>query len=220
MSVIIAIDGPAASGKGTIGRKIAQKLNFAFLDTGALYRAVAHIVLTAGHDPSDEAAALAAAQTLKDTLKPGDLDNPALRTDDVGSAASKVAAFEPVRSALFNLQRDFAQNPPEGFTGAVLDGRDIGTVICPDADAKLFITASTEIRAERRYKELQSKGIGVTKAAILTDMRERDERDSTRGTAPLKPAEDAQILDTSDLSADEAFDQALALVVKKLEENA
>lgn len=220
MTKIIAIDGPAASGKGTIGRKIAEKLGFAFLDTGALYRAVGHIVLTAGHDPADEQAAIAAALTLRDTLQPADLDNPALRSDEAGSAASKVAAISGVRNALLDLQKSFAKQPPEGFQGAVLDGRDIGTVICPDADAKLFIKASTEVRAERRYKELQSRGIDVTKATILTDMRERDERDSTRSTAPLKPAEDALILDTSDLSADEAYNQALALIEKKLEENA
>lgn len=220
MNIVIAIDGPAASGKGTIGRAIAKKLNLAFLDTGALYRAVGHIVLSAGHDPADEEQAILAAQTLKNTLQEGDLANPALRSDEVGSAASKVSAIQGVRSALLELQRDFAQNPPEGAAGALLDGRDIGTVICPDADAKLFITASAEVRAQRRYKELQSAGIDVTYGAVLTDMRERDERDSNRSIAPLKPAEDAQVLDTSDLSADEALNQALALIEKKLEKNA
>ncbi|MEM6781450.1 MAG: (d)CMP kinase [Pseudomonadota bacterium] len=215
-SKIIAIDGPAASGKGTIGRKIAEKLNYAFLDTGALYRAVAHIVLTADHKPDNEEAAILAAQTLRDTLQDGDLDNPALRSDEVGSAASKVATIEGVREELLALQRDFAKSPPNGMEGAVLDGRDIGTIICPDADAKLFITASTEIRAERRYKELQSKGIDVKRGAVLTDMRERDERDSQRSIAPLIPAEDARIINTSDLSADEALNQALAHIADKL----
>lgn len=214
---IIAIDGPAASGKGTLARKIAEQLNYAHMDTGALYRAVAHIVLTAGHSPEDKEQATLAAQTLAESFKPEQLDNPALRSDKTGSGASKVGFFPEVRNILLNLQKTFAENPPEGYEGAVLDGRDIGTVICPEAPVKLFITADTEIRAKRRHKELQSKGIDVTYEAVLTDMRERDERDSNRSTAPMKPAEDALILDTSDLSADEALEQALALIEEKLQ---
>ena len=211
---VIAIDGPAASGKGTLARKIAEILNYAHLDTGALYRAVANILLMAGHNPADEEQAILAAHTLKETLQPKDLDNPRLREDDVGAAASKVAAIQKVRDILFNLQRAFAKAPKEGYAGCVLDGRDIGTVICPEADFKLFVTADDEIRAKRRHKELQSRDIAVTYDAVLTDMRERDKRDSTRGSAPMKPAEDALILDTSDLSADEALEEALAYINK------
>ena len=135
-----------------------------------------------------------------------------LREERVGEAASKVAAIESVRAALIDLQRDFAKNPGEAYKGAVLDGRDIGTVICPDAPVKLFVTASDEIRAQRRTKELQSKGLDATYEAVLADMQERDARDASRAHAPLKPAEDAQIVDTSDLSADEALEQALSII--------
>ncbi len=221
---VIAIDGPAASGKGTLARALAKRLNFAFLDTGALYRAVAFEVLTAGDDPELSDAAAKGAQALKTKLEKAEspaeiLENPELRTEKTGSAASKVAAIPAVREALLTLQRDFAQNPGSTYSGAVLDGRDIGTVICPDADLKLFITAETEVRAQRRLKELQSKGISVTYDAVLADMRARDARDRDRSSAPLKPADDAIVIDTSEISAEEVFElvlqEALAMIQKK-----
>jgi len=218
---IIAIDGPSAAGKGTLARALADHLNYAYMDTGTLYRAAALIQLEAGRDPSDKATASKAANALHDRImaaeKPADiLENPALRNDKVGQASSVMAAHQCVRTELKDLQQNFARSPGGNFAGAVLDGRDIGTVICPDADVKLFVTASTEIRAERRYKELQNKGIEVTKATVLRDMRERDERDSQRSAAPLKPADDAVVLDTSDLDATQAFDKAMEIIDSKL----
>lgn len=211
---IIAIDGPAASGKGTLARSLAQALNFAHLDTGALYRAVGYEVLQAGGDPETEQEALEACDVLSRKLGQGEgahavLANPALRTDEVGSAASQVAAQQPVRDRLIALQRDFAAAPGTGYKGAILDGRDIGTVICPNAPLKLYITANIEIRAQRRMKELQSKGLDVTYKAVLEDMRARDTRDSGRKAAPLKAAEDAVIIDSSDLTADQMLQRAL-----------
>ncbi len=213
----IAIDGPSAAGKGTLARTIAEHLNYAFMDTGALYRASALELLNAGGLPSDTEAAVKSAQTLSNKItaadKPADiLNNPNLRTNKVGQTASKMAANTNVRAALNDLQQNFAKTPGDAYNGAVLDGRDIGTVICPNADVKLFITASTEIRAERRYKELQNKGIPVTNAEVLRDMRERDERDSQRAVAPLKPADDAITLDTSALSESQAFDKAMKII--------
>lgn len=213
----IAIDGPSAAGKGTLALAIAEHLNYAFMDTGALYRASALELLSAGGIATDTEAAIKSAQTLSDKItaanKPAEiLDNPNLRTNKIGQAASKMAANQDVRAALNDLQQNFAKNPGDTYNGAVLDGRDIGTVICPNADIKLFITASTEIRAERRYKELQNRGISTTNAEVLRDMRERDERDSQRAVAPLKPADDAVIIDTSDLSASQAFDKAMEII--------
>lgn len=218
---VIAIDGPAASGKGTLARKIAETLDFAYLDTGKLYRATAYEVLKKRKNPEDEASAFDAARRIQDeildTEKPSDiLSESALSSDEVGQAASKVAAIEIVRAVLLDLQRNFAQNPGEGHKGAVLDGRDIGTVICPDAHVKLFVTASSEIRAERRTKELQSKGLDVTYEAVLKDMRERDARDANRSNAPLKQADDAITLDTSDLTQDEVLDKALEIIRKNM----
>lgn len=212
--IVIAIDGPAASGKGTLARKLAAHFGYAYLDTGALYRAVGKAVRDAGGNPEDESDAVAAALTLAKTMKPQDLQNTALRTDEAGQDASRVAKFPGVRAALLQFQKDFAANPPEGVAGVVLDGRDIGTVICPHADVKLFVTASTEVRSKRRYLELTAKGIDTTMDAVLADMKERDARDSGRDTAPLKPADDAHILDTSDMDAEEAFITALATVAK------
>jgi len=209
---IIAIDGPAASGKGSLARKLADQLGYALLDTGALYRLVGYKVLEAGGDPEDEALATQTAEALKETLALEEMANPDLRTDEVGSAASKVAKIPGVRQALFDFQQHFAQNPPQGTAGAILDGRDIGTVICPEADVKLFITADTEERAKRRAKELQSRGVSVTYEAVLADMKERDERDSSRQSAPLKPAEDAHVLDTTQMSEEEVFETALTLI--------
>lgn len=210
MSFIIAIDGPAAAGKGTLSRRLAAELGFAHLDTGALYRAVGVCVLRGGGDPADSRAAAAAARALRPD--DGVLNAPELRSDEAAQAASKVAAIPDVRAALLDFQRRFADFPPGGAAGAVLDGRDVGTVVCPGAPVKLFVTASVEARAGRRLKELQERGLPADPAAVLADMRARDERDSNRAAAPLKPADDAVVLDTTDLDADAAFAAALAVV--------
>lgn len=206
--MIVAVDGPAAAGKGTLARALAGHYGFAYLDTGSLYRGVAHAVLSAGADPADEAAALRAAET----LDPAKIDPEAIRTHEVSEAASVVAAIPAVRAAILAFQRRFATHPPEGAKGAVLDGRDIGTIVCPDADVKLYVTASPEVRAHRRWLELKGSGSGVTEAQVLEDVRARDARDSGRATSPLRPAEDAHLLDTSDLSIEAAFDAAVALI--------
>ncbi len=217
MIKIIAIDGPAASGKGTLSRKLAQELNFAHMDTGALYRAVGLEVLNANGNPEDEADAIKACAVLAEKLKTQDpLSNADLRKDETGNAASKVASIQTVRDALLDLQRNFANDPGGAYKGAILDGRDIGTVICPDAPLKLYITAKTEVRAERRMKELQLKGLDATYKAVLEDMRARDARDQGREAAPLKPAKDAVIIDSSDLSADEMMAKALDYAHKAL----
>ncbi len=193
----VAIDGPAAAGKGTISRAVADHFGLAHLDTGLLYRAVGARVL-AGADP------LQAAQT----LVAGDLESPDLRTPAVAQAASKVAALGPVRAALVDFQRAFARRAG----GAVLDGRDIGTVICPRAEVKLFVTASAETRAERRFLELQGRGIETTRAEVLADVQARDERDMGRADAPLRPAEDAVHIDTTEMDVDAAIAAAIAAV--------
>lgn len=211
---VIAIDGHAASGKGTLARTLAKKLDFAWLDTGALYRAVAYKVIESGADPADEAAAVGAAQALRENLTPADLDNPVLRSDSVGDGASKVAAMPGVRAALLQFQKDFAYHTPDPARGAVLDGRDIGTVICPDAPVKLFVTASLETRADRRFKELQGRGLETAFDAVLEEMRTRDARDESRAEAPLKPAPDAHIIDTSNLSPEDVLQRALDIVAK------
>ena len=213
---VIAIDGPAASGKGTLARKIAAKMGYAYLDTGALYRTVAKHVLDQGRDPSIAANAIDAANWLQENVTPELLANPAIRTDEVSVAAAKVADVPAVRQALLDLQRNFAQNPGITYKGAVLDGRDIGTVICPAAQVKLFVIADVAVRAERRLKELQSKGIAATYEAVLKDMRERDARDAGREAAPMKPAEDAVTLDSSALGPDEVLEKALAVIAEKL----
>ncbi|MBX3505533.1 MAG: (d)CMP kinase, partial [Parvibaculum sp.] len=183
--MVIAVDGPAASGKGTLARRLAAHYGFAYLDTGSLYRAVGHVVRQAGGDPSDEAAAVAAARAL-DLSR---IDDKAIRTPEAGEAASLVAAIPAVRAAILDLQRSFAANPPGGAAGAVLDGRDIGTVICPEAPAKLFVVARPEIRAHRRWLELKNSGSEVTEAQVHEDIRERDRRDAERAASPMKPAE-------------------------------
>jgi CMP/dCMP kinase len=213
---VIAIDGPAASGKGTLARSLARELGFAYLDTGGLYRLVAYGVLQSGHDPSNHAHAREAAQFLRDHFAPVMLDNPALRTSENGNAASKVATVPGVRKALLQLQKNFARNPGKVYDGAVLDGRDIGTVICPEAPVKLFVTASVEIRAQRRLKELQSRGIEATYEAVLKDMRERDARDANRKDAPMKPADDAIIIDSSHLNAAEMLEKSLEIIRQRL----
>jgi cytidylate kinase len=202
--MIIAIDGPAASGKGTLGARLAAHYGLSHLDTGLIYRAVAAGVRAQGRSLDDAAAAAAVAQR----LAPADLCDPALRGREMGEAASVVAAFPAVREALLAFQRSFAARPG----GAVLDGRDIGTVICPDADVKLFVTASAEVRARRRWEELCARGEDPAYDAILADIRRRDARDAGRATAPLKPAPDARLLDTSEMDIDTAFRAAVALV--------
>jgi CMP/dCMP kinase len=209
---VITVDGPSAAGKGTLARRLAAHFGFEFLDTGALYRGVALSVLRQGLDPADEKYATAAAKT----LKPEILGEAGLRAEETSAAASKVAAIPAVRAAILNWQRDFARDAARNSGGAVLDGRDIGTVICPDADAKLFITASAEARADRRVKELQARGEKAIYARVLQDMQERDARDQGRSVSPTKPATDALIIDTSDLTADQVFDRALAFIATKM----
>ena len=211
LPLVIAVDGPAAAGKGTLARRLADALNLAHLDSGALYRAVGLAVLRAGGDPADEAAAAAAARSL-DT---GRLSDPALRATETGDAASKVAAFPSVREALLDFQRRFARNPPQGRRGAVIDGRDIGTVVVPDAPVKIFVTANPDERARRRFAELQAAGADVIYPAVLSELEARDGRDSSRAVAPLKPADDAAILDTSTLDAEAAFRAALDIVAQR-----
>jgi cytidylate kinase len=213
MSLTIALDGPAAAGKGTLARRLAGHYRLAYLDTGALYRAVGVAVMRQGLDPSQESAAVAAAEKLSPAL----LTDPEIRTEAGGQAASKVAAIPAVRAALLDWQRRFAAQPPAGadgaaMAGAILDGRDIGTVVCPDARIKLFITASMEARAQRRFKELQEKGPGAIYARVLQDMQERDARDQERAVAPLAAAPDALVIDTSAMTADQVFDQAIAYI--------
>lgn len=218
---IIAIDGPAASGKGTLAKSLARLLNFAHMDTGALYRATAFELINAGLSVRDAKDARDAAQILvkkiKNAKSPEDiLGNKSLREDKIGQEASKIASYPKVREVLNGLQRSFAENPPSLFNGAVLDGRDIGTVIVPEAPLKLYITAKTEIRAQRRLKELQSRGIAATYEAVLKDMRERDARDAGRDTAPMKPADDAIVIDSSDLDAGEMLEKAADLAKDRL----
>lgn len=206
MSFVIAIDGPAASGKGTLARRLAEHYSLPHLDTGLLYRAVACSLIDEGLPLDDFTAAEAAARGLSLT----EFDPERLRSREMGEASSVVAAIPAVRAALIDMQRSFAARPE----GAVLDGRDIGTVICPNATVKIFVTASPETRAQRRALELASRGEDVDYAAILEDVRARDARDSERALAPLKAAEDAVMLDTSALDRDEAFAAALAIVEK------
>ncbi len=202
--MIIAIDGPAASGKGTLARRLAAHLGLPHLDTGLLYRATARALIEHGHDLSDRTAAISAARSLALT----DFDEALLRGREMAEAASVVAAIAEVRSALVDMQRSFAARPG----GAVLDGRDIGTVICPEAACKIFVTASDEARATRRALELCARGEKVDYGVVLEDIRKRDQRDSSRAAAPLKPAPDAVVLDTTKLDVEAAFSAALAIV--------
>ena len=212
-SIVIAVDGPAASGKGTISRRLAQHFHFAHMDSGALYRLTALAVLEAGGDPAREADALSGAATI-DLSRAGD---PAIRTAEVGTAASKVSAIPAVRAALHDFQINFITHPPGDSKGAVMDGRDIGTVIAPHATAKLFIEARAEVRAHRRWLELCALGQPRDKAALLAEILARDEADRSRAVSHLKRAADAALLDTSDLDIDAAFAAALALVSPRVE---
>ena len=202
--MIIAIDGPAASGKGTLARRLARHFHLPHLDTGLLYRATALALLDAGHALDDETAAVEAARALSLT----DFNEPALRSRKMGEAASRVAAMPAVRAVLIAAQRDFARRPQ----GAVLDGRDIGTVICPQAQVKIYVTAAPQERARRRMLELAARGEPADLCALLDDILKRDARDSSRSTAPLLAAEDAFRLDTTHLDVEAAFAQALAIV--------
>ena len=195
--MIIALDGPAASGKGTLGKRLARHYGLRHLDTGLIYRAVTKALLDAGHPPADRARAVAAAQALDPTR----FDEPALKSQAVDEAAAVVSAIPEVRAALLDFQRRFGRTPP----GAVIDGRDIGTVIFPDADVKIFVTASPEVRAGRRMADLRALGASVDAADVLADILRRDRRDTTRAVAPLKRAGDAHLLDTTHLDIDAAF---------------
>jgi cytidylate kinase len=206
--MIIAIDGPAASGKGTLAKRVAERWCLPYLDTGLLYRAVARDVRSRGGALGDAAAAEAAAQW----LDPETLDDPGLRHPGLGEAASIVARIPQVRTALLAFQRAFAQRAG----GAVLDGRDIGTVVCPRADVKLYVTATAEVRAERRYREKIGRGEPATYEAVLEDILRRDERDAGREAAPMRPAADAFLLDTTDLDIEAAFDTAVGVISRKV----
>jgi len=199
--LVIALDGPSASGKGTLAKRLARHFGLPHLDTGLLYRAVGLLAGRTARPPHEVAAGLVAA----------DLENPELRCDEAGQAGSRVAAIPEVRANLLRFQKEFASREE----GAVLDGRDIGTVICPDAPVKLFVTASVEARAQRRYEELRQRGVDTIKPRVLAEMAERDRRDSERAAAPLKAAPDAYLLDTSDMDADAAFAAALAFIASK-----
>ena len=212
-SIVIAVDGTAASGKGTLAKKLAAHFGFAHLDSGALYRLTALAVIEANGDPKAEADALRGAQTL-DFNRAGD---PKIRTDIVGQAASYVAAIPAVRAALLDFQRSFLAQPPGGSPGAVMDGRDIGTVIAPDATAKLYIDARPEIRARRRWQEFKTMGIRRKEGDLLRELNARDAADKSRPVSPLVQAPDAGLLDTSDLGIDAAFAAALDLVSPKIE---
>ncbi len=205
--MIVTIDGPSAAGKGTLARRLAAHLGFDYLDTGSLYRAVALDVLRAGGDPADPGPAAAAAAAFNHGL----LGDPELRSDRTAAAASQVAAQPAVRAALLDLQRRFARDPPGG-RGAVIDGRDAGTVVCPEADVKIFVTASAETRAKRRLEELQERGAAAIWSAVLQELRDRDARDSERDVAPMKPAADAVVIDTTAMTPDEVFQKAIAIV--------
>ena len=202
--MIIAIDGPAASGKGTLAKRLAAHYGLRHLDTGLIYRAVAHALTSKGMALGDEAAAVSAAQG----LDPATFDDPALKSHQVGTAASVVSAIPAVRAALVEFQRQYANQPP----GAVLDGRDIGTVICPNADVKIFVVADPKVRARRRALEARARGEAADEAVILADILARDERDQNRAVAPLKPASDAYLLDNSHLDIEGGVRAAIDIV--------
>ncbi len=218
--MIITIDGPAAAGKGTLSSKLAQKYNLAYFDTGMIYRAVGVDLITKGVNPDNEAQALASAQSMTFSKMMDLSKHTDFRSNLGGQAASKVASQTPVRHALLKMQQDFALNPQfengQKADGVVYDGRDTGTVVCPNADVKIFITASPEVRAMRRHKEFIEKGLDSDYEEVLAQTKERDLRDSTRATAPLKPADDAIIIDTSDLAIEEVFNKVCAIIDSKI----
>ena len=211
---VIAIDGPAASGKGTLARRLAEHFGFAHLDTGALYRATAFLVLDQAGDPADPVVAAQAAGLVHPRL----LLDPRLRGEAVSAAASVVAAIPVVRQTLLDLQRNFAAHPPKPAKGAILDGRDIGSVVCPAAEVKLFVTASAEERARRRVEELRQQGTAAIFEEVLQDLKERDARDSGRRVGPLTEAPDAIVVDTTTLDADAVFERASNLIARVIKE--
>lgn len=213
--IVIAVDGPAASGKGTLARTMAERLGYAYLDTGALYRAVALATLELGGDPSNAEDVLPALDIVKRYLTPELLANVQLRSYAVSEAASKVAALPEIRMELLDYQRSFAKNPPGNVGGAVLDGRDIGTVVCPDADIKFFVTAAPEERAKRRFKEMHRHHPEMTYEMVLADLIQRDQRDTSRKMAPTIAANDAYILDTTHLSSAGAVEEAIGIMRSK-----
>lgn len=219
--MIITIDGPASAGKGTLADKLSRKYGMAYFDTGMVYRAVGLQMVLDGHPLEDEATAEKVAKALTFPKMIALSHHQDFRSDVGGKAASVVAAMPSVRQALLKMQQDFALNPvfADGSkaNGAIYDGRDTGTVVCPEADIKLFVTASPEVRAERRYKEFLQKGLNKAYEEVLAQIKERDERDSNRSAAPLKPAADAIIFDTSEYNAEQVFEKVCSLIDKKLE---
>lgn len=209
----IAIDGDSAAGKGTLARNLAATLDFAYMDTGLLYRQIGWLMRPFAQELNEEIATFMSAR-----IRLSDLANPELRAPDVAQLASKVAVFPAVRHALLAIQRDFAQQPPNGKAGAVLDGRDIGTVICPNADLKFYVTADPQIRAERRQKELQQQGIPATTAEVFSELRKRDTRDQNRAVAPTKRAFDAVVIDTTGKTPDASLAEALTAVYRQIPE--
>lgn len=218
--MIITVDGPAAAGKGTLSQKLAEKYCLAYFDTGMIYRAVGLKMLIKNRDLSDVAAAEAEAASLSFAEMMKLSKNPQFRSAEGGKAASIVSSYQCVRRLLLDMQRNFAKNPikadGEPAKGVIYDGRDTGTVVCPDAEVKFFITASPEVRARRRYEEYTAKGVVTDFETVLQDVIARDERDANRKDAPMKPAEDAFILDTSLLGIDEVFDKAVAIIDEKI----
>jgi cytidylate kinase len=210
--MIITVDGPSGSGKGTLARKIATHYNMAFLDTGLLYRAVAEQALNRGYEPDATAQIIQIAENLHGVS----LEKEKLRSDEVAVMASKIAIIPEVRVALLKFQRDFTQTPPGGKVGVVLDGRDTGTTVCPGADFKFYLTSAVEVRADRRQKELQNLGIKSIYSEVLSDMIARDRRDSEREISPLRPAVDAHIIDTSEKTSDEVFALASRFIDSKI----
>jgi cytidylate kinase len=214
VSIVIAVDGTAASGKGTLAKRLARHFGYAHMDSGALYRLTALVVRDNNGDPSNEADALKGARAIDLTR----IADPAIRSDVVGRYASQVAAIPAVRTVLHDFQTSFLANPPGQSLGAVMDGRDIGTVIAPNATAKLFVDAAPEVRAHRRWLELKSMGIAKDEAELLAELAARDARDGSRAVSPMKRAADAFLLDTTELDIDAAFAAALALVTPKIED--
>lgn len=211
--IIIALDGPAASGKGTLARRLAKRFNLSLLDTGALYRAVGWNVINSGGNPENEEDALKALALIPDT----DLSNTDLRTESMGAAASKVAKIPAVRAGLMDFQRQFANNPPSGKIGTILDGRDIGTVICPDTPFKIFITADVTTRAKRRFlEEFGPAGTDDQYQSILNELVTRDERDMNRSTSPLKAAENAHLIDTTNSDIEAVFEDAATFISSRM----
>lgn len=212
---VIAVDGPAASGKGTLAKALATKLGFAYLDTGAVYRTVAMLTLNGGGDPSKIEDVRPALDIIKTHMTPAMLNDPGLRTAEVADAAAVVAQMPEVRAVVREYQNTFAKNPPGGEPGAVLDGRDIGTVVCPDADIKFYVTADAEERARRRFNEWKERDASVTFEAVLKEINDRDHHDMSRTISPLKAADDAHVLDTTHLNPAQSLDAALKIVAGK-----